>query len=196
MLIGSQLNCTKMIVVNCVFFQCSCLQPWSSKTPINDTGSTMQEMSVPAAQQHQLMCSDPFSGVRKQVVCSIQPVPGLPGCWTKLCLHKEFFADMRIPVCSTGKRLLMQLEAATAELWKVTPHNWDSSESKTALSSDITLFELQNSDGVAMLGQRWKELKANFLPNYYGQSVHFWVSVSVRKRGGRVGTLRVIKVLL
>lgn len=160
MLIGSQLNCTKIFIVSCVFFQCSSLQPWSLKTRINDSGSTTQEISVPAAQQHQLMCSDPFSGVRKQVVCSIQPVPGLPGCWTKSYLHKEFFADTRILVCSTGKRLLMQLEATTAELWKATPHNSDNGGSKTALSSGITLFELQNSDGVAMLGQRCKELKA------------------------------------
>lgn len=115
-LVGLCLNCIKIFTVNCVFFQCSSLQSWSLQSPINDTGSTMQEMSVPAAQQHQLMCSDPFSGVRKQVVCSIHSVPGLPGCWTRLYLHKEFSADMRILLYSPGKRLLMQSQATSTEL--------------------------------------------------------------------------------
>lgn len=157
---ASQLNCTKIFIVNCVFFQCSSLEPWSLNSPINDAGRTRQEMSVPAAQQHQLMCSDPFSGVRKQVVCSIHSVPGLPGCWTRLYLHKEFFADTRILVYSTGKRLLLQLQATIAELRKATPHKRDNDGRKTALFSGLTLFELESSDSAAMLGQRHKELKA------------------------------------
>lgn len=102
------------------------------ETTINDRGITRQEMSVPAAQQHQLMCSDPFSGVRKQIVCSIHSVPGLPGCSTRLYLHKEFFADMRILVFSTGKSLLMQSHATTVKLRKTTPHKGDNDGNKTA----------------------------------------------------------------
>jgi len=157
----SRLNCTKIFNVNRVSFQCSSLQPWSLESPINYTGSTRQEMSVPAAQHHQLMCSDPFSGVRKQVVCSIHSVLGLPGCWTRLYLHKEFFADMRILVYSTGKRLLTHSQATIAGLWKSIPHNWENGGSKTALFSGTALFELKSSeDRAAMLRLRCKEMKA------------------------------------
>lgn len=180
---GSWLNCPVIFIVNCVFFQCSNLRPWSLKSPLNDTGNTRREMSVPAAQQHQLMCSDPFSGVRKQVVCSIHSVPGLPGCWTRLYLHKEFFADTRILVYSTGKRLLMQSQATIAELWKATPHRWDNGGSKPALFSGITLFELQSSDSAAMLGQMCKEMKAvKYSFHITVRSVCFWVNAHVTKR--------------
>lgn len=65
-----------------------------------------------------------------------------------------------ILVYSTGKRLLLQLQATIAEPGKATPHKRDNDGRKPALFSGLTLFEFESSDSAAMLGQRHKELKA------------------------------------